>query len=556
MAVSNKIDRSTLARITASLHGTILDRVRDLLPWLALCGALGLVLSGLWLREQDEQQHAPMRRTEVQLRELKALDDAGWKMWLGNEIVASHQLENVADAWVSLTKEHPGLPSVAPERLAQVDGGRVTVLYTNEASSDDVLAHAEAAAPQTGVVQVWTDESGFDHWAEQAAVKRQSSILIAIVSVLLFAMACKSVWAREWERSRAWRTMMTQLGLSARAIESRFRRALGMRVVLAGAMCIALFVPLHSWLQSEESMDAQALSKATSQFRPRTMEIPLASDFPCGPECTKDSETRAEHSYLVEHKLGVLARQDRALDRHEKALRPWLWSLSRRPSTLAQRTVLSANLVNPELQARFSAWDTEDKAFKSSLREVEALASRMQNKMKLVKAKGPAEASAFHACDAGQAPWAKKSLALWVPGKVQAKSSSEKLAGLQEPAMRILASEGAKVRASVGAEVAAILRDTPGRFTLVLDSGQSWIWALGGIAALEVHTGDRVKAGEVLGEVARPGPQDEGVSALEVELWRGSRQADPQRCFRVSVNERSQSRKSLGSASSARYNAR
>lgn len=565
MAASNKMDRSLLRRLSSSMQGSHLDRARDLAPWVALCVALGVVCSGLWLREQDEQQHAPLRRTEVQVQNLKALQEGGWSQWIGGEIVASSSVEKVADAWVALTKEHPGLPSVAPARLAQVDGGRVVVQYRNEASADEVTAHAESAADQPGVVQVWTDQKGFEAWAQQAAIKRQSSVVLAILALGLFGFGCKSLWRRQWDHSRAWRTSMVQLGLSASIIERRLRRILGFRVICSGAAAMLLVFPLHSFLQTTQQMDGSELEKSAA-FRPRKMEIPLASDFPCKGACVKDAELSREHSYLVEHKLGVLARQDRALDRHERALRPWLWGLSRTPSTLAQRTVLGANLVNPELETRFSAWDIEDKAFHESLREVEALAKRMQAKQESrALAKGTRRmapdkqqgSTPLDACDAGQAPWAKKSLKSWVAsGSILPLDEREKVSGLQEPGLRIKAKQGAKVKSSVGAEVAAILRDTPGRFTLVLDSGQSWIWALGGIAALEVHTGDRVQPGEVLGEVARPGPHDEGVSALLVELWQGSRQADPRGCFEGSSKRGASSGKSLGRSRSSRYNAR
>lgn len=560
MNSKQKIDRSMLGRASASMRGSYYDRARALLPWVGLCTALGLVASGLWLRDVDQQAQAPLRRTEVQVDKLKTLNDAGWQQWLGSDIVATKGVEKVADAWVSLTREHPSLPSVAPTRLAQVDGGRVTVTYVKQASADDVTAHAGLAADQMGVVQVWTDQKGFDAWREEVNARRQSSIVIGLLSLAVGIFAAFRLWKGQWEQSRSWRVMMVQLGLAQRMVEARFRRILGVRIAGAMGATALLFLSIHHLISSPDSTPNQEVSQVSSVFRPRSMEIPLASDFPCDGACQRDPRMRTEHAYLVEHKLAVLARQDRALDRHEKALRPWMWSLSRQPSTHAQRTVLSANLLDPELQTRFSAWDIEDRAFRRSLREVDALATRMQAEIDRKKKRGVVSGTtnkiAQKSCDAGQAPWALGSLSPWVNGKFAPRPKRERLEGLVDPAMRLLAKRGTKVKSSVGADVAAILRDTPGRFTLVLDSGQSWIWALGGIDALEVNTGDRVNVGDILGEVARPGPLDEGAASLRVELWQGGRQADPMACFAGAPKSTARRNKTLGSAHPTRYNAR
>lgn len=566
MIDSASVDRLTQRRLLASMQGSVQDLVRGCAPWVGLFFAFVLVLSGLWLRDLDEQAHAPKRRTEVQVQHLKSLGDAGWKQWLGNEIVASSDVQKVADAWVTLTKEHPGLPSVAPARLAQVDGGRLTVTYTNEASADAVTAHATAAAEQMGAVQVWSDRQGFDRWTQTLATKRLSNALIALFALLLTGVAARGLWMSQWRGAWPWRSMMMQLGLSTKVVESALRRALGIRVGVSLLGCAAGGLLIFGIAGASVSEQDDSLSQTSEVFRPRTMEIPLASSFPCGPQCAQDPERLAEHRYLVDHKLAVLARQDRALDRHEKALRPWLWSLSRTPSSSAQRTVLAAKLVNPEIESRFSAWSTEDDAFRSSLKEVDALAQRMRRKetpsRAMVASGNRVQRAALHACDQGQAPWATRSLKPWVKGEILTQSKRERLEGLREPTLQIAAEQGTKVYASVGARVAAILRDTPGRFTLLLDSGQSWVWGLGGIAALEVHEGDRVKAGELLGEVARAAPQDEGESRLLVELWHGSRQADPRACFskgkvgRALAKKSSKRRKSLGSKRRTRYTAR
>lgn len=566
MSESSFVDKMTQRRMLASMQGSVQDLLRGCAPWVGLFFALVLVLSGLWLRDLDEQAHAPKRRTEVQVQHLKSLEDAGWKQWLGDEIVASVEVQKVADAWVTLTKEHPGLPSVAPTRLAQVDGGRLTVTYRNEALADQVTAHATEAADQMGAVQVWSDRQGFDQWTQTLATKRLSNALIALFALVLTALAARGLWSSQWRAAWPWRSMMVQLGLSSKAVEKALRRALGIRVGVSLLGCTLSAALTFGLVGAKQDEPAAQVSQTSEIFRPRTMEIPLASRFPCGPECRQDPERLAEHRYLVEHKLAVLARQDRALARHERALRPWLWSLSRSPSSSAQRTVLAAKLVNPEIESRFSAWSTEDEAFRSSLGEVDALAKRMGKKpskgRSMVLTNGQAPRSALHACDQGQAPWATGSLKPWVEGELVTQSKRERLEGLREAAMQIEAPEGTKVRASVGARVAAILRDTPGRFTLLLDSGQSWVWGLGGIAALEVREGDRVKAGEVLGEVARPDPQDPGKTRLLVELWQGSRQADPRTCFaqggagRALAKKSSKKRKSLGSTRRSRYTAR
>lgn len=558
----------TQKRLLASMQGSVQDRIRGCAPWTGVFFGFVLVLSGLWLRDLDEQAHAPKRRTEVQIQHLKTLNDAGWKQWLSDDIVASSDVQKVADAWVTLTKEHPGLPSVAPARLAQVDGGRLTVTYINEASADAVTAHATAAADQMGAVQVWSDRQGFDQWTQTLATKRRSNALIALLALLLTVFAGRSLWVSQWKSAWPWRSMMMQLGLSSRVVESVLRRALGIRVGVSFVGCAAGAGLIFGIAGQTVQDHSEALSHATEVFRPRTMEIPLASRFPCGRDCAQDPEKLAEHHYLVDHKLAVLARQDRALDRHEKALRPWLWSLSRQPSSSAQRTVLAAKLVNPEIESRFLAWSTEDDAFRSSLKEVDALAKRMSKKKEEKRAMvaGPSQRqrTALQACDQGQAPWASKSLRPWVQGEVVKQSKRERLQGLRELAMQVQAEQGTKVRASVGAKVAAILRDTPGRFTLLLDSGQSWVWGLGGIAALEVHEGDRVKAGDLLGEIARPDPQDQGQAGLRVELWQGSRQADPSACFAqvehagsaLARKSSKTKRKSLGSKRRTRYTAR
>lgn len=564
MSDSAFVDKMTQKRLLASMQGSMQDRIRGCAPWAGLFFALVLAMSGLWLRDLDEQAHAPKRRTEVQIQHLKSLDDAGWKQWLGDEIVASTEVQKVADAWVTLTKEHPGLPSVAPTRLAQVDGGRLTVTYTNEASADAVTAHATAAADQMGAVQVWSDRKGFDQWTQTLAAKRMSNALIALFALLLTALAARSLWTSQWRAAWPWRSMMLQLGLSSKAVEQALLRALGIRVGLSLFGCAVSASLIFGVLSVSLEEPSPELSQTSEVFRPRTMEIPLASRFPCGPDCAQDPERLAEHRYLVEHKLAVLARQDRALARHERALRPWLWSLSRSPSSSAQRTVLAAKLVNPEIESRFSAWSTEDEAFRNSLDEVDALAKRMAKTKAagrgMIASNKAASRSALHACDQGQAPWAIGSLRPWVQGEVVEQSKRERLQGLREPAMQVEAEQGTMVHASVGAKVAAILRETPGRFTLLLDSGQSWVWGLGGIAALEVQEGDRVKAGDALGEVARPDPQDDGKSRLRVELWHGSRQADPTSCFaskgRALAKKSTKKRKSLGSTRRTRYTAR
>lgn len=559
---AKKLERSTLNRIADSMRGTTLDRARACLPWIGLCAALGLLLSGLWLRDLDQKSQAPIRRTEVQLDKIKILEDAGWQQWLGDEIVATRDVQKVADAWVALTQDHPGLPSVAPARLAQVDGGRLTVTYVLDASEDQVTAHATAAAEQMGVVQVWSDQQGFDAWYNDALSRRITSIIIAVLALALGLFSGVRLWKSQWEQSRSFRTSLVQLGFSRRGIERSFARILGLRALLCVSACSLFFVSVHGLRSLGQTTPVAEPAQVSSVFRPRSMEIPLASNFPCGEACKGDPESKTEHEYLVDHKLAVLARQDRALDRHEDALRPWLWSLSRTPSTTALRTVLSANLVNPELETRFSAWDIEDQAFRRSLQEVDALAQRLDTKKNKVLTAAQAVAkrkNPVNACDGGLAPWAAGSLTPWANGRSQKRTTRERLQGLQDPALEIVAKRGTKVRSSVDAEVAAILRDTPGRFTLILDSGQSWIWALGGMAALEVHSGDRVRAGDTLGEVARPGPHDEGVSALRVELWKGTRQADPSECFAQKAQSRSGSKRrnaSLGSEGTTRYNAR
>lgn len=526
-----KFSSSTRKAIRSYMRGDLRQRLHSLAPWFVLWLAVGLVLSSLWLRYQDQRESAPRRRVEVQVDSLKILEDAGWLQWRNSPLIAQTELEKVADAWVKLTREHAKLANVAPARLSQVDGGRLTAYYKTEASPDEVLAHVALASEQLGVAQVWSDETGFSAWAERNERKRWSSFALGWFSLLLALICARWLWRRQCADSLPLRRTLLQLGIGAKAVNPRLHAAIAGRAALGFLSSALLFGGVHLLIEqvAPSTTNGMSTQEVIASFRARSVQIPLRSQYRCEGACAVNAEERAEHAYIVDHKLGVLARQDRALGRHEKALRPWLWSLSRQPSSPAQRTVLAAKLVGPELEERFSAWEIEDAAFRRSLREIEQLAKRKQERHPHgAKKVGLGVAPS---CANGQAPWAEASLGDWVQGTREISSDAERLAGLQENALRIVAPRGSKVRSSVEGEVAAILRDTPGRWTLILDSGQSWVWALSGMAAVEVHTGDRVQVGDDLGEVARPGPRDEGSSRLRVELWHGARAVDPMPCF-------------------------
>lgn len=554
-----KISSSTRKALRSYMRGDLRQRLRSFAPWLVLWLSLGLLFSALWLRHQDQQEGAPQRRVEVQVDSLKILEDAGWQQWRNSPLIARTELEKVADAWVKLTREHAKLANVAPSRLSQVDGGRLTAYYSTQASPDEVAAHVALASEQLGVAQVWSDEAGYLQWAQSDERKRWSSFALAWFSLLLALMCARWLWLRQCAESLPLRRTLLQLGIDAKSVNPRVHTAIAGRAALGFLSCALLFGSIHLVVQRVDTPAQGTSTQARiASFRARSVQIPLRSQYRCEGACAVNAEERAEHAYVVDHKLGVLARQDRALERHEKALRPWLWSLSREPSTPAQRTVLAANLVGPELGERFSAWEIEDAAFRRSLREIEQLARRKQERAP--SANNKVGLGVAPSCANGQAPWAKGSLGDWVQGTRELSSDAERLAGLQENALRIVAPRGSKIRSSVEGEVAAILRDTPGRWTLILDSGQSWVWALSGMAAVEVHTGDRVQVGDDLGEVARPGPRDEGSSRLRVELWHGPRAVDPLPCFdKEGESQKRLAKKSestLGEAQRGRYTAR